>query len=306
MEEIIGHQQAQNYFFAGKHPLRHHAYLFHGVEGVGKSHFAWQLVSQWFQMKAAILQSVGHPDFRYLTAETGKRITVEALRQATSELMLTAMNDKRVLLIDSADDLGLEAANALLKFLEEPPTNSYLILVSHTPDRLPVTIRSRLLPIAFEALTDTETIEVLEKQNIDKEIRTQAQSLLQLTKGRPGLFIRLHQQNCHEFLDELEGTLQSLPMITKETFDRLTKDLSYEQFYCFTHHIAQFFTTVLIQNNRHYQKFSNIPFMHMMKLWDKSHHYFRNAFLPAGIGVNSSQIAYFILHSLHFLSKKYS
>ena len=53
---IIGHQQAQEYFF-NRNQLRHHAYLFHGAEGVGKSHFAWQLLSKWFGLSVENLQS---------------------------------------------------------------------------------------------------------------------------------------------------------------------------------------------------------------------------------------------------------
>ncbi|MCH9853047.1 MAG: AAA family ATPase [Alphaproteobacteria bacterium] len=301
---IIGHQQAQEYFFT-RNQLRHHAYLFHGAEGVGKSHFAWQLLAKWFSVSAESLKSgAGHPDFRYLkAAEIGKRITVDDVRQAVSELMLTAIGDKRALLIDCADDLGMEAANALLKFLEEPPANSYLILVSHAPDKLPVTIRSRLLPIVFNPLTDEETKQILSASGVDT---AQATSLLPLTQGKPGLFLRLYQQECHLFIDELEQALQNLPDINKQQLDRLTKDLSYEQFYCLTHHISRFFVAVLVQNNRDYQKFYAVPHLHIMQLWHKIHHYLRNASLPAGMGFNASQIAYFILHSLYFLSKKHA
>jgi DNA polymerase III subunit delta' len=91
------------------------------------------------------LPSDHHPDLHWLFPEEGKRtITVEQIRDATESLNLKShAGGAKVVLIEPADGLTGAAANALLKTLEEPSEDTYLMLLSHQPERLPATIRSR-------------------------------------------------------------------------------------------------------------------------------------------------------------------
>jgi DNA polymerase-3 subunit delta' len=86
-----------------------------------------------------------HPDLHWLFPEEDKRtISVEQIRDAAESLNLRSHGGgAKVVLIEPADGMTVAAANALLKTLEEPSGDTYLMLLSHQPERLPATVRSR-------------------------------------------------------------------------------------------------------------------------------------------------------------------
>lgn len=98
-----------------------------------------------------------HPDFvRVEPEESGKAIGIDAVRAMNDRIGLTGGHHGKVALIDPADALTLQAANSLLKTLEEPPAGSVILLLSTRPSRLPATVRSRCQKIAF-GLPERET-----------------------------------------------------------------------------------------------------------------------------------------------------
>lgn len=106
------------------------------------------------------VRELSHSDLRVLrrtiNEKTGKlrgEIIVDDVRAAIDFLhLMPAESAWRVLVVDSADELNRNAANALLKILEEPRPRSVIILVSHAPGRLLPTIRSRCRRLALEPL----------------------------------------------------------------------------------------------------------------------------------------------------------
>jgi DNA polymerase-3 subunit delta' len=111
----------------------------------------------------------GHPDLRVVTRGVNERgrprqeIVIDDVRDLGHFLHLTpAGGGWRVALIDAADDLNRNAANALLKVLEEPPKRSLLLLTSHSPGRLLPTIRSRCRRLALEPLPAAAVAEGLQ------------------------------------------------------------------------------------------------------------------------------------------------
>src|SRR5581483_8430144 len=107
------------------------------------------------------LAELTHSDFRLLRRSLNDKgrlrseIVVEDVRAAIDFLRLTpAEGAWRVLIVDAADDLNRNAANALLKILEEPRPKTVLILVSHAPGRLLPTIRSRCRRLTLAPLND--------------------------------------------------------------------------------------------------------------------------------------------------------
>ena len=110
-----------------------------------------------------------HPDLRVIEAERDPRtgrlrseITVDVVRAATAALRVTAAaGGCRVAVIDGAETLNRNAANALLKTLEEPPEQAFLILVSHRPASLPATIRSRCAKLRLQPLPDDVVADAL-------------------------------------------------------------------------------------------------------------------------------------------------
>ncbi|MFC7537652.1 DNA polymerase III subunit delta' [Sphingomonas sp. GCM10030256] len=162
----------------------HHAWLLAGPRGVGKALFAnmasLRLLADAAGPKvgppgidtppdhpiARLIEAGSHPDFRKLERELNdkgdalrRNITVKQVRKLGSLFAVApSMSAWRAVVIDSIDDMEREAANALLKMLEEPPANSIFFLVSHAPGRLLPTIRSRcrrldLRPLDHDAMT---------------------------------------------------------------------------------------------------------------------------------------------------------
>ncbi|HIE42249.1 MAG TPA: DNA polymerase III subunit delta', partial [Nitrospinaceae bacterium] len=156
-----------------------HAYLFYGQEGVGKKKLAIALA------KALNCKNTGsdgacdecesclkierrtHPDFFYLepvkNSPTSREavIKIEEIRELQKKLAYLPYEGKtKVVVIDSAELMNLQAANSFLKTLEEPPSATVLILVSSNPQRLLPTLLSRCQRIQFHrlSLSDTRTI----------------------------------------------------------------------------------------------------------------------------------------------------
>lgn len=149
----------------------HHAWLLCGVEGSGKSTFAYRAARQLLGAEpdprrgllgvdphdpvARLIAAQSHPDLLVLEravegGKTKKSISVDQARELPEFFSKSpSQAQARVAIIDAADDLNLNAANALLKVLEEPPERGVLFLVTHAPGRLLATIRSRCRRLAF-------------------------------------------------------------------------------------------------------------------------------------------------------------
>ncbi len=140
-----------------------HGWLLAGPPGIGKINLALVLANRLLAGPAATAPADlpaaeataamrerhaptdHHPDLHWLFPEEEKRtISVEQIRDATESLNLKSLRGgAKVVLIEPADGMTGAAANALLKTLEEPSDDTYLILLSHQPQRLPATVRSR-------------------------------------------------------------------------------------------------------------------------------------------------------------------
>ena len=173
---IIGHERALQILTAAIRTRRlAHAYLFAGPEGIGKRLVAtrWAMAincdtppvtgfggcatvgsvapgSTGSACRSCAMAAAGsHPDLIVIEPD-GLFIKIEQIRAMQTALGLTAWSGSRkIVLIDRAERLNQEAANCLLKTLEEPPPASLLILVSASPDDLLPTLRSRCHVVRF-------------------------------------------------------------------------------------------------------------------------------------------------------------
>jgi len=199
-----------------------HALLMSGPEGVGKSDFAYHLANSLLCQSpddmgnacsecasCKLLSAETHPDLFVLQAEErGKAIKVDDVRQLSNKLSLTSQyGGYQVAIIVDAHDMNINASNSLLKTLEEPPSDTVLILVSSNPQKLPVTVRSRCQTIAFNVPDAQLSLSWLEKQNIQ-----QGQALLQLSHGAPLLALHLQQD---DLLDHHKLLVSSLLKVAK-------------------------------------------------------------------------------------------
>ena len=119
------------------------------------------------------------------TGNLARNITVDQVRLLRALFATgTAISDRRVVTIDSIDDMERGAANALLKSLEEPPASTIFLLVSHQPGRLLPTIRSRCRTLMFAPLSDAAMTSVLADQLPDLDPAKRAQ-LIMAANGSP-------------------------------------------------------------------------------------------------------------------------
>lgn len=121
-----------------------HAYLFAGPEGVGKRMIAMKMAEALLTPQPSSLT----PDLIEIDGKDG--IKIEQIRELIYKLSLKPYSAKyKVAVIDAAEQMTIEAANALLKSLEEPKPYTIIILITSNPNRLPKTIISRTQKINF-------------------------------------------------------------------------------------------------------------------------------------------------------------
>jgi DNA polymerase III subunit delta' len=130
-----------------------HAYLFHGPAGVGKRRTALALAAELLG-DAGRVERRSHPDL-YLLEPLGDQIRIDAIRALRRDLHMRPFEaERRVYLVFSAHVMNDEAADALLKDLEEPPPYAVLVLVADELGPLPETIRSRCQLVPFRRLSE--------------------------------------------------------------------------------------------------------------------------------------------------------
>jgi len=166
--EIIGHDYPKS--LLGRllqTGLLSHAYLFEGPDGIGKRLLALQFAKGLNCERSKSdacdecstcrrVNSGNHPDVVQVTS-SGTFIKIEQIREIQASVYLKPfMGRKKVYLIDEADRMNAEAANCFLKTLEEPPADSFLILITSRPFSLLPTIVSRCQRLRFQPLTSTQ------------------------------------------------------------------------------------------------------------------------------------------------------
>ncbi len=212
MKPLFGHDPAVAAFREGMAGGRlHHAWLVSGPEGVGKALFAEKAALRVLAEGAgpaihepgldvpdehpiAKLAAAGsHPDLmrlERLPRDTGgdlaRNISVDQVRGLQRLFATTAtFSPWRIVIIDAIDDLERSAANALLKNLEEPPANSLFLLVSHSPERLLPTIRSRCRQLRLSHLDDEAMTSALKAALPDADSQ-EISALREAGQGSPG------------------------------------------------------------------------------------------------------------------------
>lgn len=140
-----------------------------------------------------------------------KVIVVDDVRDIRSFISLTPAEDGyRVVIIDGAEDMNKNAANALLKMLEEPPPRTIFLLISHAPGRLLPTIRSRCRTLALHPLSDDRLAALLDRHAPELPAADKA-ALLRIADGSIGRALRLAEEGGVALYREMIGLLGRLP-----------------------------------------------------------------------------------------------
>ena len=188
-----------------------HAYLLHGPAGIGKRALAERLMTSLLCKQPEGLEACGHckscsllaagshPDNYILEPEEAdKAIKVDQVRDLVSFVVQTAqLGGRKVVLVEPVESMNINAANALLKSLEEPSGNTILLLVSHQSSRLLPTIRSRCVQQSCPLPSETLSQQWLAKALPDCSAEERAE-LLTLAAGSPLAAVKLQAQGVRE------------------------------------------------------------------------------------------------------------
>jgi DNA polymerase-3 subunit delta' len=140
-----------------------HAYLFHGPPGVGKRRAAYDLAAEVLGDRGRV-ERRSHPDL-YVLEPLGDQIRIDPIRELRRDLHMRPFEgERRVYLVLGAHLMNEEAADALLKDLEEPPSYAVIVLVADELGPLPETIRSRCQLIPFRRLSERAIRSVIEQR----------------------------------------------------------------------------------------------------------------------------------------------
>jgi DNA polymerase-3 subunit delta' len=205
----------------------HHAWLLTGPQGVGKASFAYR-AARWLlgarldpaygPLGAAaddpvtrLVAAESHPDLLVLERSADKKaIPVEEARRLPEFFSKApALAPYRVAIIDAADDLNVNSANAVLKTLEEPPPRGVLFLVSHAPGGLIDTIRSRCRRLAFAPWPEARVADfVRSRLGVGPD---EAARLAHMAGGAPGRALELAAAGALEIDAAASELLERLP-----------------------------------------------------------------------------------------------
>ena len=194
--------------------------LLTGNKGIGKNYFIFQLIEEYIKKKVindqinhhlSLLKNNSHPNIMKVKKEIDEKtkklknfIIIDQIRKINQFSLETSVieNIPKFILIDSADDMNINASNGLLKILEEPKLNTYFFLISHQPSSLLPTIKSRCLKINLSNHNYDNFSRIIKISNPDIDEETN-KFLYDISNGSPGLI------NEYEF-DEILNVFERL------------------------------------------------------------------------------------------------
>lgn len=241
---LIGQDAAQTTMLKGFTSARlHHAWLITGPRGVGKATLAWRIArfllatpdpDDIFGAPAPDSLDVphDHPIARRISSGTEPgmksvhrsvndktkrlrdQIVVDDIRDIATFFQLSAADGgRRVVIIDAADDMNVNAANTLLKMLEEPPARTTLLLICHQPSRLLPTIRSRCRTLRLTPLTGDQMAQAMAQAGVDPG--PDAAALAELSAGSVGEALRLALLDGLKLYGEVIALMDTLPNLDR-------------------------------------------------------------------------------------------
>ena len=162
-----------------------------------------------------------YPDFKLVSLQydegkkkLNKNIKIDQIRELIHEVYLTRSYDNlKIAVIYPADKMSIAGANSLLKTLEEPAENALIILATHRPGKIPVTIRSRCQQWSLPLPSTDKALEWLQLEGLENEVAAQ---YLDLAGGDPLLAMKLY---AIEYVDLVAGFKQQFAQYLKNQID---------------------------------------------------------------------------------------
>lgn len=239
---LIGQDEAEQAIFdAFMGGRMHHAWLLTGPKGIGKATLAYRVARFILRhgipemakaAEAADLTIAGSdPVFKQVAARShpnmlvinrpyddkAKRlksvIPVEEVRRTANFFGMSAgAGGWRIAIIDAADEMNLNAENALLKILEEPPAHSLFLLISHQPGRLLPTIRSRCRTLHLKPLAPADIEQVMAANEVEASPE-ERNAIASLAEGSAGRALSIAAGGGLDLYKEIAALLSELPKL---------------------------------------------------------------------------------------------
>ncbi len=251
--QLFGHEAAEDFlaqsYRSGK---GHHALLIEGPEGIGKATLAFRFANHvlTYPDPATAPERMADPDLdapisrqvasgashnvlhltRPLDERTGRAksaITVDEARRAGHFFSQTSGSGSwRIVIIDPADDLNRNAANAILKILEEPPRRALFLVLSHAPGKLLPTIRSRCQSLKLSPLGDKELASALANLGMPLDGGRTQDIVLTLSKGSVATALKLLNYGGIEIIGAFNEVIEAEGPAARKAMHRLADVLS--------------------------------------------------------------------------------
>lgn len=230
-DHLWGHKKEYAYFEQSVTQNKlHHAWLINGEEGIGKVTFVYHLVRLILGVNSAAISRIkagSHADLLVIGRRIDEKknrlrseILMDDIKSVGEFLRLTpAEGGWRIVIIEDADLMNRNAANSLLKLLEEPPKGALLFLITTHPNRLLPTILSRCRKMTLRGLSFDEMMQGLTVlrpmlSKIEKE------KIIQFSDGSLGKALQLLDSG-HLNLKEIVDNLLNAPLKGKEIYKQV-------------------------------------------------------------------------------------
>ena len=202
-EKIRGQRFAKKYLINSiKSNMISHAYMFEGPSGVGKNTMARELAATLLEMENLF----NSPDYIEITPD-GNSIKIAQIRKLQSDILVKPYKSYKIYVIDEAQKMTVEAQNALLKTLEEPPKYAIIILITNNKESLLDTIKSRCEIIKFTPIPLVEVADYLTQTGVDKN---RASLLANFSRGSMQKAIELSEsEDFHIMRDEVQKYVET-------------------------------------------------------------------------------------------------
>ena len=161
--KIIGHNEQLKILNESYHVQFPHAWIFNGIKGIGKYSTAVSFIRSVCKIKGSNTQN-----FFEINSEENP-VLVDDIRLLINQINLTNANENQncFIIIDNANSLNFNSYNAMLKTIEDPPSNTIIIFISHDIKRIPKTISSRCIKLDFKPLNKKNMFEFCKYYDVD-------------------------------------------------------------------------------------------------------------------------------------------
>lgn len=253
---LVGHGEAERRFLDGYRGSKlQHAWIIGGPMGIGKATFAYRAARFVLKYPTPDLVPDSGKDSLYVSPEdpVSHRIaarahtnllvlnrpwdsktkklktvlTVDEVRRTVRFFGRTAGEEGwRICIVDSADEMNPNAANALLKILEEPPSKVLFFLVSHVPGRLLPTIRSRCRRLDLSALSVSDCADVMAELVGERQSRVDMEIAARLGEGSVGQGLKLLEGGGIAIHKQMLGLLANLPNVDVKRLNQFSDKIA--------------------------------------------------------------------------------